>query len=446
MTHTPFRLGYFTRFGPTAWSAAEDRNYGGDWWTGKHHIELAKRLEKSGGFDFMFFDDTSTVSNAFGGTMDAELKFAVGSPRHEAIPLLPLLANATDSIGVVCTASTSFYPPFILARLLNSVDSLTGGRVGWNIVTSAEDSAAQNHNYDALPSHSERYEMADEFVEVAKALWSAWDPDALVRDTERNMYVDPSKVREINHKGKYFKVRGPLNQVPSPQGRPVFMQAGASPRGRDFAAKHAEAVFAPPIGGLDGMKAIRDDIRERAAKFGRNPDDIKVFYAALTKVVDSADGTIPPLAPHQVEYAVLMTSQSFDIDLSQFDLDKPFPLDVESRGSMSMLEPLREAAREGRTLRETVSGIWSGVDELGLVGTPEQIAEKMVAAMDYIGGDGFLVIGSDVGNGAWNDGMIDGVVPALQKAGVLRTSYESGKTLRETLKQRNWVRSLSTVA
>src|SRR3546814_2072745 len=131
--------------------------------------------------------------------------------------------------------------------------------------------------------------MADEFVDVAEALWSAWDRDALVRDTANNVYIDPAKVREINHRGKYFKVRGPLNQVPSPQGKPVLMQAGASPRGRDFAARHADAVFAPPIGGLEGMKAIRDDIKARAVKFGRNPDDVKVFYAALCKVLDSED-------------------------------------------------------------------------------------------------------------------------------------------------------------
>lgn len=439
MAHTPFRLGYFTRFGPTAWTAADDRTYGGDWWTGKHHINLAKRIEASHGFDFMFFDDTSTVSKALGGNMDAELKAAVGSPRHEAIPLLPLLANATEHIGVVCTASTTFYPPFILSRLLNSVDSLTGGRVGWNMVTTGEDSAAQNHNYDSLPSHTERYEMANEFLEVAEALWSAWEPDALVRDTVNNVYVNPSKVREINHKGKYFKVRGPLNQVPSPQGKPVLMQAGASSRGRDFAAQHADAVFAPPIGGVEGMKAARDDIKARAAKFGRNPDDVKVFFAALVKVLDSEDAPIPPITDGQLQYALLMTAQAFDLDLTSYDLNKPFPLDVESRGSTTLVEHLRLASREGKTLREAIGEFWAGIDELGLIGTAEQIATKMIDAIDYVGGDGFLLIGSDVANGAWNDGVIDGIVPALQKAGVLRTSYQPGLTLRQTLQQNDWI-------
>lgn len=438
MSHIPFRLGYFTRFGPTAWTAADDRTHGGDWWTGEHHIRLAQRLEASRGFDFMFFDDTATVSNALGGSMDADLKYAVGSPRHEAIPLLPLLARATRHLGVVCTASTTFYPPFILSRLLNSVDNLTGGRAGWNVVTSSEDSAAQNHNFEALPSHAERYERAEEFLEVAKALWSAWEPGALVRDTGRNIYVDPAKVREINHKGKYFSVRGPLNQLPSPQGRPVLMQAGASPRGRDFAARHADAVFAPPVGGLDGMKAIRDDIKARAASFGRDPDEVKVFFAALVKVLDAEDAAPPPLTEAQLEYALLMSAQSFDIDLSPYDLDQPFPLDVEVRGSQSMIEPLREASRQGKTLREAVGGFWSGVDELGLIGTPGQIARKMVAAMDHIGGDGFLIIGSDVANAAWNDGVIDGLVPALQQAGVIRSGYPHGLTLRQTLLQPGW--------
>ncbi|MDN7437351.1 NtaA/DmoA family FMN-dependent monooxygenase [Burkholderia multivorans] len=440
MQHKPFRLGYFTRFGPTAWTAADDRTYGGDWWTGEHHIELARRLEASRGFDFMFFDDTATVSKALGGTMDAELRCAVGSPRHEAIPLLPLLAKATRHLGVVCTASTTFYPPFILSRLLNSIDNLSGGRAGWNIVTTSEESAAQNHNYDALPSHAERYEKADEFVEVAKALWSSWEPDALLRDTVNNMYVDPRKVREINHKGKHFRVRGPLNQVPSPQGTPVLMQAGASPRGRDFAARHADAVFAPPIGGLDGMKAIRDDIKARAEKFGRNPDDVKVFFAALVKVLDSEDSAVPEPTDAQIDYALLMTAQSFDLDLMKYDLNKPFPLDAESRGSQSMIEALRDASRRGETLRQAIGGFWSGVDELGLIGTPSQIAKKMIDAIDHIGGDGFLIIGSDVANGAWNDGVIDGLVPELQKAGVLRTNYAPGLTLRQTLQQSNWVK------
>src|SRR3546814_18361932 len=131
------------------------------WWTGEHHIALARRLEASRGFDFLFFDDTSTVSNALGGSMDAELKFAVGSPRHEAMPLLPLLAKATQHIGVVCTASTTFYPPFILSRLLSSLDRLSGGRAGWNIVTTTEASAAQHHNYDQLTPPPHRHEMAE---------------------------------------------------------------------------------------------------------------------------------------------------------------------------------------------------------------------------------------------------------------------------------------------
>ena len=435
MAHTPFRVGFFSRFGPTAWNAADDRLYGDGWWTGERHIALAKRLEAAK-FDFLFFDDTSTVSRAVNGAMDADLKLAVGSPRHETLALVPLLAKATEELGFIATASTSFYPPYILARLLSTIDSLSGGRMGWNIVTSGDDAAAQNHNYDVLPDHATRYEMANEFVEVAKALWDAWEPGGLARDTAANMYVDPAKVHEIDHRGKHFSVRGPLNVVPSPQRHPVLFQAGASERGRDFAAKHADAIFAPGFG-LDYMKAMRDELRERVATHGRNPDHVKIFFGAGITFTDG--GARPPVTDAQTEYALLMCSEALNVDLTQFPLDEPFPLELETRGSVALLEPLRETARVGRSLRHGVTDVWFRDDETSLTGTPEQVAEKMIELMDYLGGDGFLVGAIDFANQAFEDNVIDGVMPILREAGVVRSSYKPGLTFRQALRDPDWI-------
>ncbi|MFE3000804.1 NtaA/DmoA family FMN-dependent monooxygenase [Nocardia sp. NPDC059246] len=437
MSHTPFRIGYFSRFGPTAWSAADDRLHGDGWWTGDRHIALAQRLERAH-VDFLFFDDTAAVSRAINDTLEWDLKLAVGSPRHDALALIPLLAKATEGLGFIATASTSFYPPYILSRTLSTVDSLTGGRAGWNVVTSGDDSAAQNHNYDVLPDHATRYEMADEFVEVAKALWGSFGEGALARDVTNNMYMDPAEIREIDHRGKHFTVRGPLNTVPSPQGTPVLFQAGASERGRDFAARHADCIFAPGFG-IDYMKQMRRELRDRAAAHGRNPDEVKVFFGPPIQFTDGTPR--PPATRAQVEYALLMISQAFNHDLTQYPLDQPFPLDIESRGSTALLEPLRETARAGKSLRQGVVDVWYRDDENALSGTPEQVAEEMMHIMDEVGGDGFLIGAIDFANQAFEDAVIDGVLPYLRAAGATRSAYKPAQTFRQALHDPDWTSS-----
>jgi FMN-dependent oxidoreductase (nitrilotriacetate monooxygenase family) len=188
-----------------------------------------------------------------------------------------MIASATTKLGVVATMSTLAYPPFMLARLSSTLDHIAGGRFGWNIVTSGEDTAAQNFGLDKLPPRETRYAMADEYVDVVCKLFDSWESDAVVMDHETGTYADHTKVHPIHFEGQFFKVRGPLNTVRSPQGRPVFVQAGGSPRGRAFAARHADSIIA--VGnGVEGMKVYRDDVRRHAVAAGRNPDDVKVLF------------------------------------------------------------------------------------------------------------------------------------------------------------------------
>lgn len=432
MSHNKFNIAMLTSFGSPAWQASEDRLHGGDWWNGRFFVELAQRLEAAK-FDFLFFEDTSTVAFQAGGTMDNDLRFSTYTPKHDPLSLLPLLAGATKHIGLVATASTTFYPPYILARQLATVDHLSGGRVGWNVVTSAESTAAQNFNMDDLPNHSTRYEIADEFLDVAKKLWTSWEPDALVRDLRNNTHVDPTKVREVNHKGKHFQVRGPLNVMRSPQGQPVIVQAGSSERGRDFAAKHAEVVFAPAEG-VEAMKAFRDDVRERARKQGRSPDDVKVMFAAPLQFRpdDQPPGTPMQMTDAQVDYAMAFFSATFNMDLSQFDRDKPLPPDVEPSGHTGMFMELKHLCESGMTLKEAIVAMQTGGAE-SWYGSPEELAERIIEVMDVVGGDGLMIVHWTRLTKAYLDNLTLRLVPLLQKAGVMRTEYR-GNTLRESLK------------
>ena len=225
--------------------------------------------------------------------------------------------------------STMAYPPFLLARLASTIDHIAGGRFGWNIVTSGEDSAAQNFGLDELPPREQRYAMADEYVELVCRLFDSWGPDAVVMDRATGTFADHTKVNPVNFEGKFFKCRGPLNTVRSPQGRPAFVQAGGSPRGREFAARTADSIIAT-ANGHAGMKAYRDDVRARATAAGRNPDDIKVLfliYPCIGETNEEAWAKYRRLVngPAFIEAALAAIGTVTDIDFSQFDLDQPLP-------------------------------------------------------------------------------------------------------------------------
>jgi FMN-dependent oxidoreductase (nitrilotriacetate monooxygenase family) len=434
MPRKKFHLGWFTNFVADEWLDPISSGSGKPW-TGEFYVEMAKALERAC-FDYIMLEDTLMVSETFGGTSKHFLRNANQVPKHDPAPLAALIGAQTSRVGVVATLSTLGYSPFLLARLCTTIDHIAGGRFGWNIVTSGEDAAAQNFGLDKLPPHDLRYEMAEEFMEVVNKLFASWDADAVVLDRETETYADHTKVRPIHFVGKYYKSRGPLNTVPSPQGRPTYVQAGGSPRGRDFAARHADSIIAV-ANGPQAMKAFRDDVRARAAKFGRNPDDIKVlflFAPVLGETEEEAKAKdARGLASRRFQdRALLLYSAITDIDLSQFDLDKPLP-ELTTNGETTSLARFAQFG-SGKTLRQVLMEGGKG-GSIDMVGTPEQVADRMAAVMEEVGGDGFLFKHPFHSiSRRYILEVTEGLVPALQRRGLVRTEYTK-PTLLETLRE-----------
>jgi long-chain alkane monooxygenase len=433
-----FHLGWFMNFTPPDWDTPWTSPDAGKWANGRFYVDMARSMERAG-FDFIMIEDTVMVADAYGGTMEGSLKNAVFAPKHDPVPLAVLIAAKTTRIGVVATMSTSFYPPYLLARLCSTVDSIAEGRFGWNVVSSAEDRAAQNFGLDRLPEHDERYNVADEYFDVVNQLWESWDADAVVMDRETHTYADYMKVRTIDFAGKYFKSRGPLNTIPSPQHKPTILQAGASPRGRAFAARVADSIIA--IGnGVASMREYRDDIRARMAATGRDPDHCKVLFVvspivAPTEAEARAEAQRIVDHPSYIEQSLVGISSNTEIDFKQFDWDKPLPDGLTTNGERGSLEWfMRGDGSPGpKTLRRLV--IERASRGLELIGTPQQVAARMGEAMEEIGGDGFLITrpGHFLSR-HYISAITDGLVPELQRLGLTRTEYTQ-PTLRETLRE-----------
>jgi FMN-dependent oxidoreductase (nitrilotriacetate monooxygenase family) len=435
MTPKKFHLGWFTNFAVDEWNEPF-ASAGGQPWDGEFYIDFARALERAC-FDYIMLEDTLMVSESYGGDMGATLKSAVQVPKHDPAPLAAVLASHTNHIGCVATMSTLGYPPFLLARLSSTIDHLAKGRFGWNIVTSGEDAAAQNFGLDRLPEHDLRYDMAEEYMELVNALFDSWEPGAIVMDRDTNTYADASKVHPINFKGQFFKSRGPLNTAPSPQRRPTYVQAGGSEKGRDFAARHADSIIAA-ANGTKAMKEFRDDVRRRAEKFGRNPDDIKVLYLFSPVMGETEEEAYKinergMASPRFADRRLILLSGITDIDFSQFDMDKPLPEDLTTNGESTSLKRFAQFG-SGKTLRQLVrDGGKSGSVEV--IGTPDQVAERMGKIMAEVGGDGFLMRNPFHHiNRRYIAEVTDGLVPALQRRGLVRTEYTK-KTLRETLRE-----------
>jgi long-chain alkane monooxygenase len=426
-----FHLGWFMNFAVDNWNGPFSGN--GDPWDGEFYIDMAQQMERAC-FDYIMLEDTLMISESYGGSSEAYLKHALMGPKGDPAPMAALIGAHTSRMGVVATMSIMGYPPFLLARLCSTLDNICKGRFGWNIVTSGEDLAAQNFGLDELPPRQMRYDMCDEYVQLVTQLWASWDPDAVVRDRATNTYADHTKVRPINFVGKYYKCRGPLNCVPSPQGRPAFVQAGGSPRGRQFAAGTADSIIAS-TSSVAAMKEYRDDVRARAAAAGRNPDDIKVLFTVSPILAETEQAARDRMngwinAPDYFEKTLAGISSTTDIDFSQFDLDAELPR-LTTNGEQGSLDAFCQWGA-GKTLRQlAIDRATRGLD--GVVGTPETVADRLVEIMEEVGGDGFLISA-----GQWKlsrqyiTEICEGLVPALQRRGVVRTEYTK-KTLRETL-------------
>jgi FMN-dependent oxidoreductase (nitrilotriacetate monooxygenase family) len=433
MPAKPFHLGWFQTFQANEWKTPYTLSEGVPF-TGDFYVELAQALERAC-FDFLMLEDTVGIPRGLEGTTARALENGDSCPKQDPVPLAAKVGALTRQLGIVATMSTTFYHPYSLARLASTMDSLTSGRFGWNVVTSAKDEAAQNYGLDEMPEHDLRYEIADEFVELVNALCDSWEPGAIVRDREKGIYIDPSKVHDVDFVGKHFKSRGPLTCVRSPQGRPVYLQAGGSPAGRAFAAKHADAIIAWATG-VEGMKEYRADIRKQAAAAGRDPDDVKVmflFSPILGETEAEARAKIKPMSEEEIPARLKALSSNFYADFTKMDLDEPVPYFV-TRGEQGSLAGFAQWGT-GKTLRqcmEAQSG--GGATSFEAIGTPDQVADIMAAAMEEVGGDGFLIPGD--GGSLTRHRIIeicDGLVPALQARGLTRTSY-SHALLRDNLR------------
>ncbi len=434
MADKRFHLGWFMNFTPDEWR--EPFGQGGRPWDGQFYVEMAKSLERAC-FDYIMIEDKLMVPQTYGGSAKASLNHGMMVPKHDPAPLAVAMGMATQRLGVIATMSTMAYPPFLMARLCSTIDSLTNGRFGWNVVTSAEDLMAKNFGMERLPPRDQRYEMADEYMEVMRKLFESWDPDAVVLDRDAGIYADETKVRPIDFEGKYYKVRGPLNTVPSPQGRPIYVQAGASPKGRDFAATHADSIVSV-ASGVEEMKKFRADIRARAAKFGRDPDSIKVMFCVtptLGETDDEARAKYERMlnSPHFIVDTLASLAAITEIDFAQYDLDKPLPEKLVTNGESGTLDKFQQWG-SGKTLKELVVAGGGGlVSSVELVGTPDTVAERMGEVMQEVGGDGFLITTPVLRvSRRFITEVADGLVPALQKRGLARTAYAHEK-LRDNL-------------
>jgi FMN-dependent oxidoreductase (nitrilotriacetate monooxygenase family) len=421
----PFHLAWFGNFTVPEWNDPFGGNDPHLWTNGDFYIDMARSLERAG-FDYFMIEDSLMVPDIFAGTAELELKHARYAPKLDPLSLVPLLTRFTQHLGVIATASATFYPPFMLARTMSTLDHLSGGRVGWNIVTSSEDRAAQNFGLEKLPEHDLRYEMAEEFVELVFALWESWEPDAIQMNRETGYYADHTKVHPINYEGRFHRSRGPLNTPRSPQGRPVICQAGGSARGRQFSSKYADTILAIPSGIAD-MKAYRDDVRARAAAQGRNPDDVKVMFViqptlgATEREAAERKAAKDAMLQEHLELQLVHMAATMEIDMSPFALDDPLPDTITTNGHQSTLQSFLDANR-GKTLREAASG-WRIAESVELFGTPDSVAGQLDEVMQEVGGDGFLFFGQPVSRRYLNE-ICDGLAPALRDRGLIRSSYD----------------------
>jgi FMN-dependent oxidoreductase (nitrilotriacetate monooxygenase family) len=431
VTDDRFHLGWFLNFIAEEWNGTWGD--GAKDWSGEFYVEMAKDLERAC-FDYVLIEDKLMVSTAFGGTMEADLKHGV-NPKHDPVPLAVLMAQATRRLGVVPTMSTSFYPPFLLARLCATIDHLAKGRFGWNVVTSGEDRSAQNFGLEKLYEHDDRYAMATEYLDLVCQLWDSWEEGSIVRDRATGTYADYEKVHTIDFVGKYYKSRGPLNTARTPQGRPVICQAGASAPGRELAAQYADSIVTP-AGDIPAMKSYRDDIRERLERLGRDPDSCKLLYLISPVVADTTqeawDKKRRWLAePSYVEYQLAQLSSITEIDFSVYDLDSELPESLTTNGERGSLQHFL-ARSKGKTLREAVSDPGKH-GPTSFTGTPDDVADQMGEVMAEIGGDGFLITSPVMRlNRRYVTEITDGLVPALQRRGLARTGYEH-EHLRDNL-------------
>lgn len=397
----------------------------------QHYQAIAQTAER-GKFDMIFFADGVAVRERGKGT-EALSRSAV--VHFEPLTLLSALSVVTERIGLAATVSSTYNEPFHLARKFASLDWLSGGRAGWNLVTSATHAEAQNFNREQHLEHTLRYERAKEFVDVVKKLWDSWDDDAFLRDKESGFYFDPDKLHVPNHKGEHFSVRGPLNVARPPQGYPVIIQAGSSEDGKNLAAQTAEVIFTAQQT-LEEAQAFYTDVKGRLAQYGRSPDHLRIMpgvFPTIGRTEQEAKEKFEQLQEliHPAVGLGLLSGLVGEIDLSSYPLDEPLPDLPETNLAKSRQKLLIDLARrENLTLRQLYLAISGARGHWQIFGTPEQIADRLEEWFVNGGADGFNIMPPYLPGGL--DEFVDLVIPELQRRGLFRTKYE-GRTLRENL-------------
>jgi FMN-dependent oxidoreductase (nitrilotriacetate monooxygenase family) len=425
-------MGWFVGRGYSvhAWNQQWSGTIGTDYMQPDLYIDLVQAMERAC-FDYVMIEDGSFVPDAYKGSPEWYLHNAYTVPKHDPMPLVPLLAYQSRHLGIVATMTTGFYPPYLAARLGATLDHLTKGRVGLNLVTAHNDRTAQNFGLERHYEHDQRYEIADEWIQVVDKLWQSWEPDAVVADPESGMYADFRKVHPIDFIGKYFSSRGPLNMPPGPQRRPVICQAGLSPAGREFASKYSDTIVAVARG-VEQAKRYRDDVRARMAGHGRNPDDCKVMFSVSIVLGETVEEAKAKKA--RAEAALISDLQprlaflSFlsGMDFSKLPLDEPLA-EVKTNASRGLTMLLTSGTGKS-TLREMLTDPASG--GIDFVGTADSVAAEMGDAAQEMGGDGFMIT-EGVTRRAISE-ITDGLAPALKRRGLIRTGYQH-KLFRDNL-------------
>lgn len=411
---------------PGAWRHPESDLH--DILTPERYEHIARVLEAAC-FDACFFADTFGLPDIHGGNFDAYLRKGGQISYLDPMTVLPVMGRVTRHLGLGATLSTTFQHPYHLARSLASLDILTGGRAAWNVVTSATDLEARNFGMESIPPKEQRYDRADEVLEACDALWNCWDPDPFVMDREKGVFIDPAKVRYADFKGRWVSTRGPLSLPRMPQGRPVLLQAGASDRGRDFAARWAEAVFCTPHSQADAL-AFRDDIRARMAQHDRAPDGCKVLPGCAMVLGETMDIAREKAAYLQSliepEAQTMLHSALLGADLSQHRTAEAVAAAQGHQGITGSQDRVLQLMQ-----KEKISFAEAAARPRNLlVGTARSIADEMEAWFTSGACDGFVIFPT-VFPRMFED-VCRLVVPELQRRGLFRDAY-AGRTLRENL-------------
>ncbi len=400
------------------------------------YVHLAQVAER-GKFDMLFFQDSAAVAPAFylsGGKAEA-LAEAARCVRLEPLTLLAALATVTKHLGLVATATTTYNDPFNIARKFATIDHISKGRAGWNLVTSQNVDEAQNFSHEQHVDHALRYERAQEFYDVVTGLWDSWEDDAIIRDRATGRYIDPRKLHVLNHKGKYFSVRGPLNIARPPQGYPIVAQAGSSEPGRELAARTADVVFTAQVD-LREAQAFYADLKGRTARYGRTPDDIKIMPGVryvLGATESEAREQYEMMLAEASDDGALASIQRLagDLDLRRYPLDGKLPDLPPSNAAKARQKMMIDLARrENLTIRQLARRFTFSLGHLVYVGTAVGLADMMEEWFTQDAADGFTMLSTYYPKPL--EMFVATVIPELQRRGIFRTAYE-GTTLRENL-------------